>query len=371
MTPPVFDDWHSPANHIAVNPSQPDAATGLADFLTSQSLTHLCLFQTSGSTGTPKWVALTKSAFLISAQAVNTHFEVTTDDHWLIALPLHHVGGFSILARAHLSHSRVTQTTAKWQPQDFATLCEKERITLVSLVPAQVHDLVQARIPCPDTLRAAIIGGGAMSQSLADSALALGWRVFQTYGMTEAASQIATQPYNPFGPVFDVQSLEVLPHWQVSTSDSPLNSCLDPSLDALDRPLDPNLDKGSPLILSGPALSPGYALRTADGTWHWDPIPPTGLVTRDLVRLWNHGTHQFLQFTGRDSGYIKILGELIHLAPLQEQIETLARQQGWPTPPGRVGGGGRRTWWFLSRLWKEVASLGFTRAGVSRPDRAL
>ncbi|MES2738748.1 MAG: AMP-binding protein [Verrucomicrobiota bacterium] len=304
MTP----DWNSTANHIAVNPAQPEAASGLDAFLLAQGWQGLCLFQTSGSEGTPKWVGLTKRAVMISAAAVNAHFEITAADHWLIALPLHHVGGFSILARAHLSGSRVTHTDAKWNPREFAALCQNEAITLVSLVPTQVHDLVQARIPCPDTLRAAIIGGGGMSQSLADAAMELGWRVFQSYGMTEAGSQIATQPYNTFGAVFDVKSLEVLPHWQVAT-------------DAEER-----------LILSGPALAAGYARRTAAG-WAWEAIPPEGLRTRDRVRLWLHGTRQFLQFTGRESGYVKILGELVHLAPLQEQIETLAREHGWPTPP--------------------------------------
>jgi len=302
-------DWQSDANHIAVNPSQPEAAEGLSRFLESQSLSGLCLFQTSGSEGTPKWVGLTKKAFMISGRAVNDHFEVTAQDHWLIALPLHHVGGFSILARAHLSGSRVTHTSEKWNPAHFATLCDRQGITLVSLVPTQVHDLVQARIPCPDTLRAAIIGGGGMSQSLADGAMELGWRVFQSYGMTEAASQIATQPYNSFGAVFDVKSLEVLPHWQLRTADD------------------------DTLILRGPALAHGYAGRTPDGTWTWQAIPVTGLHTRDKVRLWTHGTRSFLQFTGRDAGYVKILGELVHLAPLQEQVETLARQLGWTSLP--------------------------------------
>ena len=301
--------WESADNHLAINPAQPEAAEGLDEFLRSRNLQGLCLFQTSGSEGTPKWVGLTKSAALISAAAVNAHFEVTAEDHWLIALPLHHVGGFSILARAHLSGSRVTQSLARWNPQEFADLCEREGITLVSLVPTQVHDVVQARITCPDSIRAAIVGGGGMSQALADSAMELGWRVFQSYGMTEAFSQIATQPYNSFGPVFDVKSLEVLPHWELTT------------------------DASVTLTLRGPALASGYASRSASGEWRWEAIPMEGLTTRDRVRLWMHGTRQFLQFTGRESGYIKILGELVHLAPLQEQIENLARQLGWASLP--------------------------------------
>ncbi|MBB5038033.1 AMP-binding protein [Prosthecobacter dejongeii] len=301
--------WDSADNHLAINPAQPESAEGVDDFLKRQGLQGLCLFQTSGSEGTPKWVGLTKRAALISAAAVNAHFEVTKGDHWLIALPLHHVGGFSILARAHLSGSRVTQTSARWNPQEFANLCEKENITLVSLVPTQVHDLVQTHVTCPDSIRAAIVGGGGMSQTLADSAMELGWRVFQSYGMTEAFSQIATQPYNSFGPVFDVKSLEVLPHWNLTT------------------------DPSDTLTLRGPALASGYASRSVVGEWRWEAIPKEGLKTRDRVRLWVHGTRQFLEFKGRESGYVKILGELVHLAPLQEQVENVARQLGWASLP--------------------------------------
>lgn len=302
--------WDSPANHIARNPAEPQSAAGLEAFLETQGLESLCLFQTSGSEGVPKWVALPKAAFQISGQAVNAHFEVTAADHWLIALPLHHVGGFSILARARLSVSRVTQSTGRWNVEEFVRLCECEKITLVSLVPTQVHDLVQARMPCPDSVRAVIVGGGGMSQALADAAVALGWRVFQSYGMTETASQVATQPYNPFGAVHDVKSLEVLPHWQLTADEA-----------------------DGTLTVRGPALARGYVRAVPGGGWEWLPIPESGLRTRDRVRLWMHGTRAFLSFAGRESGYVKILGELVHLAPLQEKLERYALEAGWPAAP--------------------------------------
>jgi O-succinylbenzoic acid--CoA ligase len=303
--------WGSAANHVAVNPQRPGDADGLIEFAEGLGLRAVCFFQTSGSEGTPKWVALTKAAFHISGNAVNAHFEVTAADRWLVALPVHHVGGFSIHARAFLSGSTVvTWRAQKWEPREFAKVCEEEAITLTSLVPAQVHDLVRGRVPSPDGLRAAIIGGGGMTQTLADAAMVLGWRVFQSYGMTEAASQIATQPYNPFGAVYNVQSLEVLPHWQVA------------------------VDEAERLILRGPALALGYARRGVDGVWSWEALDAeTGLRTRDLVKLWDHGTRRFLQFVGREANYVKILGELIHLAPLQVRVEQLALGAGWKTLP--------------------------------------
>ncbi len=298
------DFWTSDSCHIAVNPHRVEESHGLSEWATEQGMRALCFFQTSGSEGVPKWVALPKLTLLISAQAVNEHFDVTAADRWLIALPLHHVGGFSILARAYLSGSSFVQDTTRWQPQTFAALCQHEEISIVSLVPTQVHDLVRDQITCPPLLRAAIIGGGALLSELAERAAALGWPIYQSYGMTEAASQIATQPF-----IIDGTSrLAVLPHWQT------------------------RVDEQSRLILSGPALAKGYASMNATGQWSWQPIGAE-LVTRDIVQLSDQGTQRFLQILGRESGYVKILGELIHLAPLQARLEALSLQRGLASPP--------------------------------------
>lgn len=302
------DFWNSRAHHIATPPHQAGTATGLEAWAVAQGLEGLCFFQTSGSEGQPKWVALSKAAFLTSAAAVNAHFTVTAADRWLIALPLHHVGGFAIVARAYLSGSAIVQDTTRWQPAAFVETCARQGITLVSLVPTQVHDLVQQQLPCPASLRAAIIGGGGMSPDLAAAAKKLGWPVFQSYGMTEAGSQIATRPWLATQEAPGDDWLEVLPHWQTS------------------------VDAEGRLILSGPALAQGYALQEADGTWRWQSIGDS-LTTRDLVELSTAGGRRWLRFVGRESGFVKILGELVHLAPLQARLEALALQQNWARLP--------------------------------------
>lgn len=298
------DFWTAPSCHVALNPHRPHDADGLLDFALPQGWTSRCFFQTSGSEGLPKWVSLSKEAFLISARAVNAHFRVSATDRWLIALPLHHVGGFSITARAHLSGSSYVQQPGKWHPQQFVDLCWAEEITLVSLVPTQVHDLVIQKLACPQSVRAAIIGGGALSKGLAKSAQALGWPVFQSYGMTEAASQIATQSFE--SP--DEDGLEILPHWQIST------------------------DPAGHLVLSGRALADGYLNRSPGGEWCWSEIGGT-LTTRDLVRLSQQDSRHLLHFVGRESGVIKILGELIYLAPLQERLDQIVMEQGSSARP--------------------------------------
>jgi O-succinylbenzoic acid--CoA ligase len=303
MMPDEF--WEKDAPHVAVNTHQPADSAGLEAFAESAGFQKMCFFQTSGSEGVPKWVALAKEAFLISARAVNAHFQVTRTDRWLIALPLHHVGGFSILARAHLSESSVIHSDTPWSPEDFVRHIEHQGVTLVSVVPTQVHDLVQNKLACPAPLRAAIVGGGGMSRELAEAARSLGWPVYQSYGMTEAASQIATQPLKDDLPP---GRLEILPHWQA------------------------RLDASGRLVIKGPALAKGYAMRDKGGGWTWQPLGPE-LLTRDLVRLGEHQGRRWLEFAGRESGFVKILGELIHLAPLQSRLDALALERGVSPPP--------------------------------------
>ncbi len=294
--------WTSDACHVAVDPRRAKDAIGLAEWAAAKGLTQLCFFQTSGSEGRPKWVALSKHSFLLSATAVNEHLNSDASDRWLVALPQHHVGGFAIEARAYLSGASVLLHPHRWDPQRFQQDCAERAVTLVSLVPTQVHDLVRAHLPCPPSLRAAIIGGGGMSPELSLAARELAWPVLQSYGMTEAASQIATQRLDqPKLP------MRVLPHWQTRT-------------DAQKR-----------LILSGPGLAKGYLVREPEG-WQWQAIGPE-LVTRDLVELHERDGERWLHFLGREAGYVKILGELVHLGPLQARLEALALSLSMPTCP--------------------------------------
>ncbi len=55
---------------------------------------------TSGTTGTPKGVVLTHDALAFAAFASGGYLGVEPDTTWLACLPLHHIGGFSVITRA-------------------------------------------------------------------------------------------------------------------------------------------------------------------------------------------------------------------------------------------------------------------------------
>ena len=146
-----------------------------------------------------KWVALSKRAFLVSARSVNRHLRAAPNDRWGICLPLFHVGGLSILARAHLSRSSCFYYHGRWSAKSFVDFIKGRKITLSSLTPTQVYDLARERWECPPFVRAVAVGGGPLSGALYQSARKLHWPLLPSYGLTECCSQAATA---------DISSLE-------------------------------------------------------------------------------------------------------------------------------------------------------------------
>lgn len=188
--------WNTDESHLFLNPRLFNEEKGR---LTDQVETHLkkstIWLKTSGSTsqevGQSKLVALSKSAMLSSAARVNQWLSVRPSDIWLASLPEFHVGGLAIWARAALGGQKVVRAALPWEPEAWSHFIESESISLLSLVPTQIHDLVQSQIPAPGRVRAVFVGGGAISQDLLIKAMHLGWPLLQTYGMTETCSMVA------------------------------------------------------------------------------------------------------------------------------------------------------------------------------------
>lgn len=236
---------------------------------------------TSGTTGAQKWAALSREALLASAHAVNLHFQTTNKDVWINPLPLFHVGGLGIKARAHLSKSSVLPLPA-WDPAAFFQLAQ--RATLSALVPTQLYDLIRAGYRCPLSLRALIIGGGALDPDLFDQAVALGWPVAPSYGMTECCSQVATALPRE-------NRMRILTHVELA---------------------------GDPLKIRSKSLLTVY---WQEGR-QWDPKIDGWFHTEDHVNM----TPPFLSFIGRAGDLIKILGENVNIAALQKLFDRIAMQ---------------------------------------------
>lgn len=192
--------WYSTQTDLLFNPQLQisDHLVQLKKDIHELELSSHVLMATSGSSGSLKWVALAKSALLNSATAVNHHLKCHSNDRWLSVLPKFHVGGLSIYARGYLSGAEVISCAeqVKWNAQYFVNQLIDHKISLTSLVPAQVYDCVALKLSPPKYLRAVVIGGGRLSETLYAQGIALGWPLIPSYGLTECCSQVATASLN-------------------------------------------------------------------------------------------------------------------------------------------------------------------------------
>ncbi len=148
---------------------------------------------TSGSSGDPKGVTLTFGNHFYSALASSARLGTLPDDRWLTCLPLYHVGGLSVLFRAAL-HGFTVALHERFDVECIqACICRRHAVTLVSLVPTMLKRLIDANATWPATMRVVLLGGAAAPASLMAQARSNGIPVATTYGLTEAASQVATQ----------------------------------------------------------------------------------------------------------------------------------------------------------------------------------
>jgi O-succinylbenzoic acid--CoA ligase len=151
------------------------------------------MIATSGSTGRPKAVMLTAANLAAAATASAERLPLMPGDGWLACLPLFHIGGLSILTRCALAGA-LAVVHQGFDPEKVAVDLERHRITHLSLVPTMLARLLEkvGDVPPPLTLRHVLVGGAALSSGLAQRALAAGWPINPSYGMSETASQLAT-----------------------------------------------------------------------------------------------------------------------------------------------------------------------------------
>jgi O-succinylbenzoic acid--CoA ligase len=145
---------------------------------------------TSGSTDTPKAALHTFGNHYHSALGSNANITLRPGARWLHSLPLYHVGGLSILFRCLLTGATVALPSPGTSPgESIASV----GATHVSLVSTQLSRLLREDADLSG-LEAVLMGGGPVSPSLVDEALARGLPLHTSYGLTEMASQVTTTP---------------------------------------------------------------------------------------------------------------------------------------------------------------------------------
>jgi len=293
--PPVRGDRKRETD-LAASGGQPGTGVVTGSGPDDPAETAVILF-TSGTTGRPKGVRLTAGNLHASAVASAFRLGVSPGDRWLCCLPVNHVGGLAPLVRT------ATYGTTLVVQRGFDTGRTGEAlvthdVTGVSLVPTQLRRLLDAGAPLAD-LSAVLVGGGPTPERLLDRALAADAPVHPTYGLTEAASQVATarpsgacdHPGSVGQPLYGVRVRVVADGSPVETG-----------------------ERGE-IVVAGPTVTPGYLdagmTEAAVGEW--------GLHTGDIGVRDEAGR---LRVLGRRDEMVLTGGELVAPGEVAETLRS-------------------------------------------------
>ncbi|MDQ7841501.1 MAG: o-succinylbenzoate--CoA ligase [bacterium] len=171
----------------------PEADASLRDRITLSDVQGI--IYTSATTGRPKGVMLTFGNHWWSAVGSAFNLGLRNDDCWLAPLPLYHVGGLAILWRSVI-YGIPAVVHAAFDPGAVNREIDAGGVTIVSVVSTMLQRMLDERgdRSYPPTLRCVLLGGGPAPLDLLEECLRRGVPVAPTYGLTEAASQVATLP---------------------------------------------------------------------------------------------------------------------------------------------------------------------------------
>ena len=268
---------------------------------------------TSGSTGKPKGVTVPVRAFINLLMDMVRRTEITPDDRFLAVTTL----GFDIFNLEILvpllvgARLIVAGRDEVLDPEALARLAVDSEATIMQATPSLWHALVGSH---PESLRRlrVLIGGEAVSRTLANSLVATAAGVTNVYGPTEttiwstAADLTATRPGAP-------QIGKPLANTQVYVLDGAL------------RPVPSGVN--GELYIAGDGLARGYLNRPSLTGSRFVANPFGGPGSRmyrtgDVVRWGSDGE---LEYVGRTDHQVKIRGFRIELGEIEAAL--LARPE--------------------------------------------
>ncbi|MFL5698917.1 MAG: AMP-binding protein [Ktedonobacteraceae bacterium] len=160
---------------------------------------HVCLM-TSGTTGEPKGVILDAYQIAWTADHVRTSHRLIPTDRGLTALPFFHVNGPVVGLCASIMAGSTIVLARKFSRSHFWSWMETYQVTWASIVPTIVAILLGTDRPAflPGALRYIRTGAAALpAADLLAFEAKFGIPLIETYGLSEAASQVTANPVPP------------------------------------------------------------------------------------------------------------------------------------------------------------------------------
>lgn len=226
---------------------------------------RLCVLFTSGTTGAAKPVPLTAGNVYASGVASAFRLGVHPDDRWLVSLALHHMGGLAPVYRSALYGTTLVLREG-FDPGGAADDIDRYDVTGVSLVPTMLKRMLDRRGTLAESLRVVLLGGAPAPDELIERCRDYSIPVYPTYGMTEAASQVATAtPQGTRG--------------RIGTVGRPLFGTDVTVVDEDGTPVAPG--ETGEIVVDGPTITPGYLGSETTGS----EFGPYGLHTGDVGRI--------------------------------------------------------------------------------------
>ncbi|MEN8617375.1 o-succinylbenzoate--CoA ligase [Shewanella baltica] len=146
---------------------------------------------TSGSSSFPKAAVHCLANHIANAEGARSLIPLEQGDAWLLSLPLFHIGGLAILNRCALVGATVVMPD---QALSLSQQIDQDKLTHLSLVPAQLSKLLADTSSKLKSIKALLLGGGAVSLDLLVELKQRNIASYTSYGMTEMGSQITTGP---------------------------------------------------------------------------------------------------------------------------------------------------------------------------------
>jgi o-succinylbenzoate---CoA ligase len=245
--------WETPALTLALSEAM------------KQGVAAQVIIETTGSSGIRKRVQLSTNAIETSAELSNSLIGAAPGDVWSLLLPINHIAGVNVLARAIKLDSKVVGVD--------------DTADYTAVVPTQLHRALfgdEKLLKHLQRCKSVLVGGSPASKTILELATKAGINVITTYGMTETSG----------GCIYNNRAL--------------------PGVSVM-------VDKAGRLMIKGPILASGY--ENNQELWS-ENFKDGWFVTNDLGAIKDNE----VQVIGRSDDVVLSGGENVSLIAIENEL---------------------------------------------------